>query len=318
MVENQPSAEKCPRYTLSDGTKIPVIGLGTFLMEEPGNTKEMIKKAILEYGYRHIDTAMIYMNEEEIGDALQEVMAAGVPREELYITTKLWHSDYHNIEEACRTSLRKLKLEYIDLYLIHWVRPIINWEAENWEITSPPLHVRWAKMEALVDAGLTKSIGVSNCVMPQLTDLLSYARIKPVVNQVEVHPYFNQAKSNMFHRKWGIYLQAYASIGSGHWQTRPGEFMDINPLTDPVITEIATAIGKSPAQVILAWHLQRQTIPLVKTTKAERLGENMGAAEIQLTDDQVAKIDAMDRGARLYNPKFLDMRYDWNNFPFFD
>uniref|UniRef100_A0A7S3HWF1 NADP-dependent oxidoreductase domain-containing protein n=2 Tax=Choreotrichia TaxID=141411 RepID=A0A7S3HWF1_9SPIT len=316
MVEGQIVPEKCPRFTLNNGTKIPVIGLGTFLMTD--NPKEMVKRAILEYGYRHIDTAMIYGNEELIGEALEEVMAAGVPREELYITTKLWHSDYQNVEEACRTSLRKLKLEYIDLYLVHWVRPCINWESENWEITNPPHHVIWSKMEALVDAGLTKSIGVSNCVMPMLADMLAYARIKPVVNQVEVHPYFQQKQCNKFHRKWGIYLQAYASIGSGHWQTRPGEFMDLNPLTDAVITEIAAAKGKSPAQVILAWHLQRETIPLVKTTKAERLGENMASCDVSLTPEEVAKIDSMDKGARLYNPKFLDERYDWNYFPFFD
>lgn len=115
-----------------------------------------------------------------------------------------------------------------------------------------------------------------------------------------------------------MYLQGYASIGSGHWQTRPNEFMDINPLTDPIITEIATAKGKTPAQVILAWHVKRNTIPLVKTTKAERLGENMAYSEVELTDDDVAKIDSMDRGARLYNPKFLDQTYDWNYFPYYD
>ena len=182
--------EACPRYTLNDGTKQPVIGLGTFLMTD--NPKEMVKKAILEYGYRHIDTAMIYGNEELIGEALAECMAAGVPRSELYITTKLWHSDYADVEAACRESLRKLGLDYVDLYLVHWVRPVINWDDPNWAITSPPHHVIWSKMEALVDAGLTKSIGVSNCVMPQLADLIAGCRIKPVVNQVEVHPYFQQ------------------------------------------------------------------------------------------------------------------------------
>ena len=245
-------------------------------------------------------------------------MAAGVPREELYITTKLWHSGYKNVEEACRESLRKLKLDYVDLYLVHWVRPCIDWESENWDITNPPHHVIWQRMEELVDAGLTKSIGVSNCTMMMLCELLAGCRIRPAVNQVEVHPYFNQSQVNKFHRKWGIYLEAYASIGSGHWKTRANELMELNPLTDPVITEIAAAKGKSPAQIILAWHVQRETIPLVKTTKAERLGENMGCVDIQLTEEEVAKIDAMEKGARLYNPKNLDMQYDWNYFPFFD
>ena len=179
MVEQIP-AEKCARYTLNNGTKIPVLGLGTFLMSD--NPKEMVKKAILEYGYRHIDTAKIYANEEQIGEAIAECIAAGVPREELYITTKLWHDDYHDVEAAARESLRKLKLEYMDLYLVHWVRPCMNWDSPNWDITSPPQHVIWSKMESLVDAGLTKSIGVSNCVMPMLADLLAGCRIKPVVN----------------------------------------------------------------------------------------------------------------------------------------
>ena len=207
----------------------------------------MVKRAILEYGYRHIDTAKIYANEEQIGEALEEVIAAGVPRSELYITTKLWHDDYHDVEAACRESLRKLRLEYVDLYLVHWVRPVMDWNDDNWKITSPPQHQIWSKMEALVDAGLCKSIGVSNCVMPMLGDLIAGCRIKPVVNQVEIHPYFQQERVNVFHQKWGIYLQAYAAIGSGHWQTRPDEFMSLNPLTEPVITEIAAAKGKTPA-----------------------------------------------------------------------
>jgi len=228
-----------------------------------------------------------------------------VPREELFITTKLWHDDYDNVEAACRESLRKLKLEYMDLYLVHWVRPCVNRDSENWDITSPPQHVTWGRMEALVDAGLTKSIGVSNCVMPMLADLIAGCRIKPAVNQIEIHPYFNQARVNVFHQKWGIFCQGYASIGSGHWQLRPDEFVDLNPLTDPTITDISTRLGKSPAQVILAWHVKRNTIPLVKTTKVERLAENMAYTTVELTDEDVTKIDSMDRGARLYNPKFL-------------
>ena len=123
---------------------------------------------------------------------------------------------------------------------------------------------------------------------------------------------------NTFHQKWGIFIQAYASIGSGHWQTRPNEFMELNPLTDPVITEIATAKGKSAAQVILAWHAKRNTIPLVKTTREERLAENMAYTEVELTEEDVAKIDTLEKGARLYNPKYLDAKYDWNYFPYYD
>lgn len=222
------------------------------------------------------------------------------------------------MEAACRESLRKLKLEYLDLYLVHWVRPVIDWNTPDWEIKGPPQHVIWSKMEALVDAGLTKSIGVSNCVMPMMAEMLAGCRIKPVVNQVEVHPYFQQERVNVFHQKWGVYLQAYASIGSGHWQNRAAEFMELNPLSDPVITGIATRLGKSPAQVILAWHAKRDIIPLVKTTRVERLAENMAYTEVVLTEEDCAAIATMEKGARLYNPKHMDMTYDWNFFPFFD
>ncbi len=135
----------------------------------------------------------------------------------------------------------------MDLYLVHWVRPVMDLESDNWDIISPPHHVIWSKLESLVDAGLTKSIGVSNCVMPMLADLLAGCRIKPAVNQIEVHPYLQQTQVLKFHSKWGIHVQCYATIGSAHWDLRPSEFMDINPLTDPIITEIATAKGKTAA-----------------------------------------------------------------------
>ena len=152
MVEGQSICPaKAPVFDLSDGTKIPAIGYGTFLFTGDNSMKELLVKAILEHGYRHIDTAMIYKNEEIVGEAIQEVIAKGIKREELYITTKLWHTDKNDVEGALKTSLQKLKLDYVDLYLVHWMRMDIDWESENWEIKSPPLHVVWANMEKLVD-----------------------------------------------------------------------------------------------------------------------------------------------------------------------
>ena len=148
-----------------------------------------MKNAILKYGYRHIDTATLYGNEDDIGEALQECMAAGVKREDLFITTKLWHTDKNDIEGALKTSLAKLKLDYVDLYLVHWMRPLIDFDGGEWKIISPPNHVVWTGMEALVEKGLTKSIGVSNCTIPLLYDILAGCKIKPVVNQIECHPY---------------------------------------------------------------------------------------------------------------------------------
>ena len=187
MVEAAAIGEvKCPVVKLNSGHNIPVIGYGTFLSPD---CKELVKNAILLHGYRHIDTAMLYENEEAIGEALQECFAAGIKREDLFITTKLWHTDKNDIEGAMKRSLAKLKLDYVDLYLIHWMRAWVDWESEDWTIKSPPNHVVWAGMEDLVAKGLTKSIGVSNCTMPVLFDLLSCCKIRPAVNQIECHPY---------------------------------------------------------------------------------------------------------------------------------
>ena len=164
---------------MNSGFKIPVIGYGTFLHPD---CKQLVVDAILKYGYRHIDTAMLYGNEEQIGEALQECFAAGIKRSDLFITTKLWHTDKNQIEKACRLSLKKLKLDYVDLYLVHWMRAWVDWKSKDWKILSPPNHVVWSQMEKLVGKGLTKSIGVSNCTMPVLFDILSCCKIKPVVN----------------------------------------------------------------------------------------------------------------------------------------
>ena len=291
MVE-QSAEVKCPTLDLASGSKIPVVGLGTFLHDE---CKQNVKDAILKYGYRHIDTAMIYKNEEKVGEAIQECLAAGIKREELFITTKLWHTDKSDVEGAIKTSLAKLKLDYVDLYLIHWMRPEIDWE-NGAEIKTPPHHVVWSNMEKLVEKGLAKNIGVSNCTIPMLYDLLAGCKIRPAVNQIEVHPYLSQKRVIEFHHKYGIKIEGYAAIGSNHAVTKRAEkIQNLNLLEDPVIKEIATAKGKSPAQVCIAWHVTRGTIPLAKTTKEERLLENIAASyDLTLTPEEMEKIDALD------------------------
>ena len=159
---------------------------------------------------------MVYYNEDVIGDALQEVFKSGIKREDVFITTKLWQSDREDVEGALRESLKKLKLEYIDLYLLHWMAPKIVWEDEN-PFKNTPTHKVWAELERLVDAGLIKNIGVSNCTIPMLIDLWSYARIKPVINQVELHPYLVQKDFVAFNQKLGVVVQAYAPLGNNSW-----------------------------------------------------------------------------------------------------
>ena len=198
------------------------------------------------------------------------------------------------------------------------MRADVDWEDPNWKILSPPHHIVWENMEKLVEKGLTKSIGVSNCTIPMLFDLLAGCKIRPAINQIECHPYLQQTRVNEFHQKYGIHLESYGSIGSGHWTLREDKHKDVSVLNDPVVKEISEATGKSPAQIVLAWHIQRKCIPLVKTTKESRLLENISAAyEVNLTAEQVKKIDDLDAGIRLYNPKFID-GFGWNGMPFFD
>ena len=292
MAEAQQSIkpEACPRMMLNSGHQIPVVGLGTFKNKE--QTCALVKSAILEHGYRHIDTARVYENEGEIGQALEECMQAGVTREELFITTKLWMSGYDDIEGTCRESLRLLKLEYLDCYMIHWMLLPLDFDSEDWMPKTPPFHVIWQQMESLVDKGLVRSIAVSNCTIPMMINLLAGCRIKPCMNQVELNPYITQPDVLRFHKKWGIALEGYATIGGD------GAGM----LSDPVLNEIATAKGFSPAQVAISWGVRRGTIPLIKTSNHARLTENMASVNVELTDEEVDKIDALNKNMRKFDP----------------
>lgn len=206
---------------------------------------------------------------------MQEVFATGkVKREEIFITTKLWQDEREDVEGAVRRSLDKLKLDYIDLYLIHWMCPNLVWEDGKVFINNTPTHKVWAEMERLVDAGLIKSIGVSNANVTVILDLWSYARIKPVANQIELHPYFVQNELVAFFEKLGIKLIAYAPLSASAWSLRDEKLKDINLLEEPVIKSIAEKHGKKPGQVILNWHLKRGHVIIPKTTKVERLAEN--------------------------------------------
>lgn len=304
-----------PYVTFVNGNKFPAIGLGTFLSTE-GDCVTVVREAIVNHGYRAIDTASLYGNEEAIGEALQEAFATGIRREDVFITTKLWQSEREDVEGALRTSLKKLKLEYIDLYLLHWVCPKIVWEDAE-PIKNTPTHKVWAELERLVDAGLIKNIGVSNCTIAMLVDLWSYARIKPVINQVELHPYLVQKDSAAFHKKLGIHLQAYAPLGSSAWGLRPEELQKLNLFEEPIIQSLAAKYGKTAGQIILNWHLQRGHVIIPKTTKVDRLSENFNVFDFTLTDEEYASITGLDKNARFFNPKYIK-DYGWNNLPFFE
>jgi len=194
---------------LSDGSKIQRIGYGTFKADD---LQDIIQEAI-NVGYRHFDTATVYQNEDLIGEAITKSIKEGkVKREDLFITTKVW-AEKDNVAKSLNQSLKDLQLDYVDLFLIHW--PIGDWDKETQTFKQPPLHVTWKQMEDLVRAGKCKSIGVSNFNVQLLVDLLSYAEIKPVCNQIEVHPYLIQEDLIAFCKKNGIEITAYCPLGRG-------------------------------------------------------------------------------------------------------
>ena len=238
----------------------------------------------MEHGYRHIDTASFYKNEEAIGRAIQECLAQGIKREELFITTKLHQEEKDDVEAAVRRSLKKLQLEYIDLYLIHWMIP----KVENGEIFNTPLHKVWGELERLVEAGLIKNIGVSNCTVALFIDLWSYAKIKPVMNQIELHPYLPQfALVDFLQKKLGVHVTAYSPIGASGFEYKSAALKSLNLFTEPQIVLLAEKYGKSPAQIVLNWHVQhRGHVVIPKTTKVERLSENLLSYNFKLSEEE--------------------------------
>ena len=263
-----------PTVRLNDGHAIPQLGYGVF--QVPPEDTEHVTTLALEAGYRHIDTAAAYDNEEGVGRAIR---ASGLSRDEVYVTTKLWNHS-HGRDEAPRAldaSLRRLGLDYVDLYLIHWPSPGQDRYVETWQA-----------FEELRDAGRTRSIGVSNFTIEHLERLAHEATTTPAVNQVEVHPRFQQTELRAYHREHGIVTEAWSPLGQG------GEI-----LHDSTIGAIANNQGKTPAQVILRWHLQIGNVTFPKSVTPERIRENIDVFDVELTDEEIKQIDELDRGQRL-------------------
>lgn len=262
-------------YTMNNGLEIPVIGFGTWQMPEGEDTQKIVEHAI-ESGYRHIDTAKIYGNEESVGRAIK---ASDVDREDLFITTKLWN-DAHGYEEAKQAiddSLSKLDLEYIDLYLIHWPNPKAlrdNWKEANSQA--------WKAMEEALEEGKVKTIGVSNFMIQHMDALLETAEVKPAVNQIFLNPSDLQQELVEYCKDKDILLEAYSPLGSG----RIFEIEELN--------EIADKYGKTVAQVVLRWQLQKGFLPLPKTATMERVVENADVFDFELSSEDVEKIDSFE------------------------
>lgn len=302
---------RVPQRTLYTGAQMPAIGLGTFGSDHVAGAE--VAAAVRDaatVGYRHFDCAAVYRNEALIGAALQEVIATGVRREELWITSKLWNDSHaeEDVIPAFRQSLADLRLDYLDLYLIHW--PFPNHHAPGVDVTSrdhkaqPYIHANymktWRQLEKLVDQGLVRHIGTSNMTIPKLELLLRDARIKPAVNEMELHPHFQQPELFDYVRGHGIEPIGYSPIGSPARPARdrtPGDSVDIE---DPVIVRIAARLGVHPAVVCVKWAVQRGQTPIPFSTKRRNYLANLqGIAGEPLSDTDMADIAGIDRGCRL-------------------
>ena len=269
--------------TLSNGIKMPMIGYGVYQV-----TKDECERCVsdaLKAGYRSIDTAQSYFNEEEVGNAIQK---AGVPREDLFLTTKVWveHYGYDACKKSVDESLKKLKTDYLDLMLLH--QPFSDY------------YGAWRALEDLYEEGVLRAIGVSNFYPDRLVDIASFARIAPMVNQVETHPHNQQTEAKVWMDKYNIRHEAWAPFGEG----RNGLF------DDPLLTEIGAKYGKTTAQVMLRWHIQRNTVVIPKSVHYERMVQNIDVFDFKLTDDDMAKISSIDRRESSffshYDPKMVE------------
>ncbi|MED4054831.1 aldo/keto reductase [Niallia taxi] len=259
---------------LRNGVEIPYLGLGVFLVKDPAECENAVKAAI-KNGYRSIDTATRYENESFVGNALK---AVDVPREELFITTKVWVSDfgYEETKQALHRSLEEMQLDYLDLYLIHWAAP-------NYAET-------WRAMEDLYEEGLVKAIGVCNFQIHHLEKLKETARITPMLNQIETHPLFHQKELREYMEQHGIAHEAWAPMAQGRE----------NLFENPTLQTIGEKYGKTTAQVMLRWHLQRDTIIIPKSIHEHRIIENANLFDFALTDEDMQAIDQLDTGSRIF------------------
>lgn len=261
------------RIILNNDSVIPAVGLGVYRISDLEVAEQTVANA-LSVGYRLIDTAMIYGNEEAVGKAIHK---SGIPREEIFVTTKLWNDAQTSgfVSEALNASLERMGLDYVDLYLVHW--PLKDTYVSVWE-----------KMEEVYRNGKTKAIGVCNYEPHHLDDLLKVAKVPPVIDQIECNPYFTQDKLIHYCKRKGIVPEAWAPLGAGL----------LGVLNDPLITDIAARHSKTPAQIVIRWHLERGLIAIPKTVHKARLIENLDVDDFELTPAEIMEISGLNKNDR--------------------
>lgn len=303
--------------TLNTGAYVPMIGLGTW-NAAPDKVGEAVEYALAQCGYRHLDCAAVYHNEKEVGQGIGNILAHGdIKREELFITSKLWNTDHArgNVAVACKKTLHDLGLDYLDLYLMHFGIAITHGahdeplNEKGYVITAGiPIRETWEAMEDLVRVGFVKAIGVANFTAPMLLDLLSYAKRKPAMNQIELHPYLQQESLVQFCRYKNIAVTAYSPLGT------PGALKSEDPvlLKDEVIQKIAKHHVKSPGQILIRWAIERDTIAIPKSINSNHIKENREVFDFTLSAEELDAIKGLDKKYRFVNPA------DWWKIPYFD
>ena len=259
--------------TLANSVKMPILGYGVYQV-----TKDECERCVLDAlkaGYRSIDTAQSYFNEEEVGSAISK---SGVPREEIFLTTKVWieHYGYEECRASVLESMRKLRTDYIDLMLLH--QPFGDY------------YGAWRALEDLYEEGKLRAIGISNFYPDRMIDLASFSRIKPMVNQIELHPFNQQIEAKKWNEKYGIQVEAWAPFGEG----REGLF------ENEILKAIGEKYSKTTAQIMLRWHIQRGVVVIPKSTHYERMAENFDVFDFALSDEDMTAIAALDRGASVF------------------
>ena len=269
---------------LSNGVKMPILGYGVYQV-----TKDECERCVLDalsVGYRSIDTAQAYFNEEEVGEAIKK---SSVAREDIFLTTKVWIENYgyENAKKSVLESMEKLQTDYLDLCLLH--QPFSDY------------YGAWRALEELYDEGKIRSIGISNFYPDRMVDIASFARIRPMVNQVEVHPFNQQAKAKEYMDKYGVQIEAWAPFGEG----RGGLF------ENPEITTIGEKYGKTAAQVMLRWHIQRGVVVIPKSTHIERMRENFDVFDFNLCDEDMSAMAALDKNESSFFSHYDPAMVEW-------